>query len=155
MPRFPSRVTGPAETRTLRSIMPNSASSAFDHDQGPKAGHLLPYARPIRSVNDLSRILICFGHLLVYRGPVGGAYQDPLVLQLSPEVPSLRRLLRGPAPQLPSRPVGTGAEGLAHGPFGAGQHEGVAAHVPGHHDRLPYRAVAFGQFQRLPPGIHG
>src|SRR5215212_2173054 len=142
MPRFPSRVTGPAETRTLRSIMPNSASSAFDHDQGPKACHFLSYARPILSVHDLSRILICFGHLLVYGSPVGRTYQDPLVLQLPLEVAALRRFLRRPAAHLAPRSVGARAESLAHGPFGAGQHEGVAAHVPRHQDGLAYRAVA-------------
>src|SRR5215204_300548 len=103
-----------------RSTMPNPVSSAFDHDQGPEAGHLLPYARPIRSVHDLRRILICLGHLLVYGGPVGGAYQDPLVLQFSPQVPSLGSPLRGAATHLAARPVGAGSERLAHGPFGAG-----------------------------------
>ena len=100
----------------------------------------------VRRVHDLRSVLVCFGDLLIYGGPVGGAYQDPLVLQLSPDVAALRRLPRCPAAHLASRPVGAGAEGLAHGPFGAGQNVRVAAHVPGRQDRLPYRAVAFGQF---------
>src|SRR4028118_803495 len=87
-------------------------------------------ARPVGRVPYVGHVLVGFGHLFVYGGPVGGADQDAPVLQLPLEVAALRRLLRLFTTHLAPRPVGAGAEGLAHGPFGASQDEGVAAHVP-------------------------
>src|SRR5919107_3081960 len=115
--------------------------STFYYDQGSQASHLLPYARPVRGADDLRGVLVGLRGFLVDGGPAGGAYQDALVLQLPLEVTALGRPFRRPAPHLAPGPVRAGAEGLAHGPFGAGQDEGVAAHVSRYQDRLAHRTV--------------
>src|SRR5215211_5295867 len=149
--RYPDSLSAslrPASSLSLNKRPPsitNSMPSTLDHDQGPEAGNLLAYPRPVRRVDDLGGVLVSLGHLLVYGGPVGGADQDALILQLPPDVAPLGRLLRLFAAHLAPCPVGAGAEGLAHGPFGARQDEGVAAHVPRHQDRLSHGAVGLGQ----------
>src|SRR5918911_4750842 len=147
-PRAQRAYSMPHKTLTLLPLT-SSGASTLDHDQGPEASHLPPYPRAVCRLDDFSSIFIRLGHLFIHRRPAGSANEYSLVLHLPHQVTALCCLFCPPPAHLAPGPMRAGAEGLAHRPFGAGQHEGVTTHIPRYQYRLARRAVTLGQL-RIP-----